>query len=384
MRLFICEKASVGKALGNVLHGVKMRDGNFIRCGEDIVAWASGHLLELCEPEDYDGRYKHWSADTLLYVPEKWKLKEKSGTRALFSALKKLIKGLKSSDIIINAGDNDREGQLLIDEILEYCGWNGHTLRLRINDVNPDAIRRALGDMKDNALYRGRYMAGQARMKSDWLLGLCLTRFVTVSLREAGYDADVISVGRVQTPTLGLVVDRDGEMRNFVPSIYFDLRAVLELDDGRKITGRWVPNVALEARLDAGKRITESGLAGELAGRLDGVKGVIIKAARQTRVTPPPLPFSLSKLQMAASRKYDITDTLVHAQKLYEAAYITYPRTSCEYIPEGHFKDVTRVMDAIRVACPSLSDMTGGVDLSRKSPAWDDGKIAEHHAILPT
>jgi DNA topoisomerase-3 len=163
MRLFICEKSSVGKALANVLPGVRMRDGNFIRCGEDIVAWASGHLLELCEPEDYDGKYKSWSADTLLYVPENWKLREKQGTKALFSGLKKLIKGLKGSDIVVNARDNDREGQLLIDEILDFCGWEGQTLRLRISDVNPDAIRGALGNMRDNALYRGGSMAGQAR-----------------------------------------------------------------------------------------------------------------------------------------------------------------------------------------------------------------------------
>jgi DNA topoisomerase-3 len=106
------------------------------------------------------------------------------------------------------------------------------------------------------------------------------------------------------------------------------------------------------------------------------MNGVITRVVKQTRIIPPLLPFSLSKLQMAASKKYDITDTLVNLQKLYEAGYVTYPRANCEYIPEGHFKDVPRILDAIRIACPSLSDMTGGVDLTRKGPAWDDGKIA--------
>ena len=153
--LYVAEKASVGKALANVLPGDKKREENFIRCGGDIVAWASGHLLELCEPEDYDPAYKKWSRGTLLYVPDKWKLKEKERTKALFSGLKKLIKGLSSSDVVVNVGDGDREGQTLIDEILEHCGWTGQTKRLRLNDVNPDAIRKALLNMRDNTEYRG-------------------------------------------------------------------------------------------------------------------------------------------------------------------------------------------------------------------------------------
>jgi DNA topoisomerase-3 len=185
--LYVAEKASVGKTLANVLPGAKKREENFIRCGDDIVAWASGHLLELCEPEDYDPAYKKWSRDTLLYVPDKWKLKEKERTKSLLSGLKKLIRGLGPSDVVVNVGDGDREGQTLIDEMLEHCGWEGQTKRLRLNDVNPDAIRKALSGMRNNAEYRGEYRAGQARMYADWLVGLPMTRYVTVSLREAGY-----------------------------------------------------------------------------------------------------------------------------------------------------------------------------------------------------
>jgi DNA topoisomerase-3 len=171
MELFVCEKASVGRALASVLPGDMKKGDNFIRCGGDIVAWASGHLLELCEPEDYDERYRRWGSDTLLYVPEKWKLKEISRTKGLLAGLKKLIKGLTPSDAVVNVGDADREGQLLIDEILEYCGWTGTTKRLRINDVNPDSIRKALDNIRGNADFRGEYMAGEARMRADWLVG---------------------------------------------------------------------------------------------------------------------------------------------------------------------------------------------------------------------
>jgi DNA topoisomerase-3 len=144
MKLFVCEKSSVGRALGNALPGAKKKDGAFIRCEDDIVAWASGHLLELREPEEYDPAYKKWSRETLLYVPEKWRLRVKKRSKELFANLSKAIKGLDSkADIIVNCGDADIEGQLLIDEILDYCGWRGRTLRLRLNDINRGAIRKS-------------------------------------------------------------------------------------------------------------------------------------------------------------------------------------------------------------------------------------------------
>jgi len=382
--LYITEKASVGRALTNALPGERKKEENFIRCDGDIVAWASGHLLELCEPEDYDPAYKKWSRNTLLYVPQVWKLKVKERTKALFANLKKLIKGLSASDVIVHGGDSDREGQLLVDEVLEYCGWKGKTLRLRINDVNPDAIRKALANMKDNSEYRGEYKAGQARMYADWLVGLAMTRYVTVSLREAGYKASVLSVGRVQTPTLGLVVLRDEEIANFTPSPYYELTALISIDGDKKIKGHFLPMDTCLDKLDERKRIVDREFAHALAAKLNGINGSVTSVAKKLHKVSPPLPFSLSKLQMAASKKHDITDALVHLQKLYESGFVTYPRTSCEYIPEGHFKEVPKVIEAIRSACPALSDMLGGVDLSRKTAAWNDKEITEHHAIIPT
>ncbi|MDR1510047.1 MAG: hypothetical protein LBS53_10445 [Synergistaceae bacterium] len=378
MKLYICEKSSLGRALADVLPGEKAKGGDCIRCGADVVAWASGHLLELFEPEDYDERYKHWSRDTLMYVPEKWKLKEIPRTKGLLSGIRKL---LKEADTVVNVGDADREGTLLINEILDYCGWRGKTERLRINDMNPGVIRRALDAIKDNEHYRGEYMAGQARLYADWLVGLSLTRFVTVSLREV-YETGTISVGRVQTPTLGLVVARDREILNFTPSLYYDITTTLALGGERKITGRWVPKDSSPA--DEHGHIADKGAAHKLAQSLEGVDGVITAVTKKTRKASPPLPYSLPKLQMAASKKYDITDTLVHVQKLYESGYVTYPRAGCEYIPEGHFPEAPKVMDAIRAGCPDMADMIGGADLTRKSPAWDTSKISEHHAIIPT
>lgn len=383
MKLYIAEKASLGRALAAALSGERKKIDSFIQCGPDIVAWAAGHLLELYAPEDYDKKYSQWNSDTLLYVPSQWKRKEIIRSKNLFDPLKKLIKGLNpKSDVIVNAGDADREGQLLIDEILDFCGWKGATKRLRINDVNPTAIRKALENMRDNEDYRGEYMAGQARLYADWLVGLSLTRFVTVSLRNAGYDTTVKSVGRVQAPTLGLVVSRDGEIEKFSSKPYWELRAVLSLDNDRKLTGRWIAGDA--AFLDPQKRIVEHNAALKLQVGVDGQNGTITLVAQKEHRSAPPLPYSLSKLQMAASQKYDITDTLTHLQKIYEAGYVTYPRTDCDYLPEGHFSEAKQVIEAVRVGCPDMADMMSGVDLSRKSPAWNDAKVAEHHAVIPT
>jgi DNA topoisomerase-3 len=287
--LYVCEKKSVAMALSDVLPGVKMKDANFIRRGDDIVAWASGHLLELCEPEDYDPAYKRWSRDTILYVPDKWELKEKERTKALLSCLKKLIRGLGSSDVVVNAGDGDREGQTLVDEILEYCGWHGQTKRLRLNDLNPDAIRKALLDMRDNAIYKGEYEAGKARMYADWLCGLAVTRYVTVGFREAGYDAKVMSVGRVQTPTLGLVAAREREIRDFTSTEYFDFNAALSFDDGRTLAGRWLPGEKYSHLLDAQKRMTDGGALRQIADSLEGQNGTITSVTKQARKSSPPL-----------------------------------------------------------------------------------------------
>jgi DNA topoisomerase-3 len=403
--LYLTEKASVGRALANVLPGEKKKEPNHIRCrhdggaGDDVVAWASGHLLELFEPQDYDECYSKWRLDTLPIIPEHWKLKEIPRTRNL---LKNIGELLKEAESVVHAGDLDREGQCLIDEILEYFVWTGPTKRLLINDVNPDAIQKALKEMKDNQHYRHTFFAGKARSYADWASGVNLTRWCTLSAENAGYDlgGKVLSVGRVQTPTLGLVVRRDREIEHFVSRPYYVLSATLTLDSSlgsavmdRKIVGRWKPRSS-ESQPEGDKsseiendespeRLMSEEARKALLEKIRGrgeITGVDKKVHRKT----PPLPYSLPKLQMDASRLYDITDTLTHAQTLYERGYLSYPRTDCPYLPEGHHAQATLILDAIGSACPDLQDLLTGVDATRKSPAWSDSKVKEHHALAPT
>ena len=194
----------------------------------------------------------------------------------------------------------------------------------------------------------------------------------------------ILDVGRVQAPTLGLVVARDRAIREFMEKPYWELRAILSLDNDRKQTGRWLPDDKEAAFLDAQKRIADPDAAKTLRSKIDGQSGEISQVGQKDHRSAPPLPYSLSKLQMAASQKYDITDTLTHLQKLYEAGYVTYPRTDCDYLPEGHFAEGAKIFEAVRVGCPDLGDMMTDADENRKSPAWNDKKVTEHHAIIPT
>ncbi|MDR2179833.1 MAG: DNA topoisomerase 3 [Synergistaceae bacterium] len=382
-RLFITEKASVGRALSNVLAGEKQKEENHIRCGDDVVAWASGHLLELFEPQDYDEVYSKWQLDTLPIIPKEWKLKEISRTKHLLQNIGKL---LKQADSVVHGGDGDREGQLLVDEILEYFDWKGPTQRLLINDVNPDAIRKALKAMRDNADYRGEFFAGRARSRADYVAGINLTRYCTIHFENAGYEAgNMFSVGRVQTPTLGLVVRRDREIAHFVSKPYYELHAMLTLTAGnRKISGRWISGEKETPFLDEEGRLIDGAFCEKLEAKLIGATGTILDVDKKMRKQAPPLPYNLAQLQMDAGKKYDITDTLSHAQKLYERGYVTYPRSYCRYIPEGHHAEAPKILQAIEAGCSDLHTTLKAADATRKSPAWDDSRVTEHHAILPT
>jgi DNA topoisomerase-3 len=219
-----------------------------------------------------------------------------------------------------------------------------------------------------------------------------LTRWCTLHAENAGYDlgGKVFSVGRVQTPTLGLVVRRDTEIENFVAKPYYLLSATLTLGftaPERKIVGRWQPSSSENPPDAEAPESSERLMAGEsrkaLLEKVHG-RGEITRVDKKVHKKTPPLPYSLPKLQMDASKLYDVTDTLVHAQKLYEQGYISYPRSDCPYIPEGHHSQARLVLDAITSACPDLRDLLVSVDDSRKSPAWNDAQVKEHHAIIPT
>ena len=239
MILYIAEKPSLGRAIADVLPKPhKKGDGYIMDANGNYVSWCVGHLLEQAEPDAYDPAYKSWQLAHLPIVPDSWKLKPKSKTRSQLSTLKKLIKQASS---LVNVGDPDREGQLLVDEVIAHAGVKAdklaQTQRLLISDLNPSAVKRALGQMRSNKEFVPLSTSALARSRADWLYGMNMTRAYTIQGKKVGYQG-VLSVGRVQTPVLGLVVRRDEEIANFVPKPFYEVLAHLLTDKNESFSAK--------------------------------------------------------------------------------------------------------------------------------------------------
>src|ERR1019366_8003244 len=227
MRLFIAEKPSLARAIADALPAPQKRQRLHIECGaRDVVTWCAGHILQTAPPEAYGDEYKTWRLEHLPIAPRTWKLEASSP-----ELLKSIARSLKSADRVVHAGDPDREGQLLVDEVLHFLGYTGPVDRLLVRDLSPDAVRRQLGALEPNAKYRPLYESALARQRADWLYGINMTRLYTLLGRAAGYEG-VLSVGRVQTPLLGLIVARDAAIDGFRPAAYYLVAAEIRAGGG--------------------------------------------------------------------------------------------------------------------------------------------------------
>jgi DNA topoisomerase-3 len=381
MRLFIAEKPSLARAIAEALPGPARRRDGYLECPKgDVVAWCAGHILELAPPEAYDRSFKQWRVEDLPITPREWKLSVTA------PGLLRTVKALLSrADVVVNAGDPDREGQLLVDEVIEYLGYRGPVHRLLVNDLNTSAVRKAIGAIESNAKYRRLYEAALGRQRADWLFGLNMTRLYTVLGRHVGYDG-VLSVGRVQTPLLGLIVRRDQEIETFVPKPYYEVVAELT-GAGHPFSAKWRPHPDLEHVLDSEGRLINASVAADVERRTRGQLASVTRASRDRKKEAPPLPFSLPELQIEAGRRLDLNpkQTLDVCQSLYEThRLITYPRSDCSYLPTAHLGDVPDVMRAMASIEPSLEALVGEVDPALRSRAWNDSKVSAHHAIIPT
>jgi DNA topoisomerase-3 len=382
-RLFIAEKPSLASAIAENLPGQAKKERTHITVGNDIVTWCVGHILEQAMPEDYEERYKRWAFDDLPIVPQQWKLLPKENCKAQLSAIKSLLQGC---DVVVNAGDPDREGQLLVDEVLRFLGNRKPVKRILINDYNAEKVRQALANIQDNAeqQFKGWYESALTRSRFDWLFGLNLSRAYTLRAREIGYDG-VLSVGRVQTPTLGLVVARDLAIENFKSVLFYTLTARLKHASG-EFSANWRAQANQEG-LDESGRLTAAAIAQALAAKIGGKLGKITKYEKTPKNEGAPLPFSLSTLQMAANDKYGYSAQAVldACQALYEKHKLTsYPRTDCNYLSAEHHTDAPNVLAAIVANRADLAQFAAQADLKLKSAAFNDEKVTAHHAIIPT
>ncbi|WP_280554383.1 DNA topoisomerase III [Halomonas sp. 25-S5] len=380
MRLIIAEKPSLARAIAEALPGAPRRDDGALVVGDTTVTWCLGHLLEQAPPDAYDPALKQWRLDHLPILPSRWKLMPRPKARGQLAVIRRL---LKSAREVVHAGDPDREGQLLVQEVIEHLGWKGPVSRLLVSDLNRPAVQRALARLEDNGRFEPLYRAAQCRARADWLYGINLTRAWTLIGRQAGHDG-VLSVGRVQTPVLGLVVRRDAEIRDFVPKPFFVLWADLAVAQGR-LRAWWVPGETHP--LDDQGRLLAREPAAALAERLPGAEGRLTALESRDKRQAAPLPYALSALQVDAARRYGLSAkaTLDICQRLYERhQLITYPRSDCRYLPEEHFAAARATLEGACRQDETLRGWLAGADFSRRSRAWDDRKVGAHHALAPT
>ena len=385
MRLFIAEKPSLGRAIADNLGKGSKKDGYIsLNDGKDIVTWCFGHILEQYNPDEYDEKYKHWTIEDLPILPSVWKLKIKKDAAKQFKVIKELV---KQADYVVNAGDPDREGQLLVDEVLEYIGNKKPTKRILLNALDSKSVQTALQDLRDNKDFASFRDSARARSQADWLVGMNLTRAYTIKSRQAGYEG-VVHVGRVQTPTLALVVRREDEIQHFQPTTHYVCQVNWKHENGDiPTTLKYKPDME---GLDSEGRLTSKSVAEGLLSKVEAIAShgdgaTITKVERKQKQEGQRLPYSLSSLQVEAGRKYgyspqQVLDTM---QGLYEKKLTTYPRSDCEYLPTNQLGDAKAIISNLS-AIQDLAVYCDKADTSIRSRCWNDSKISAHHAIIPT
>ncbi len=383
MRLFIAEKPSLARAIAENLPAAEKRNGTgAIICGDDVVTWCYGHILEQVPPDEYDAKYKHWHMEDLPIIPRDWKLKIKSSAVAQFNVIRKLT---EQAAVIVNAGDPDREGQLLVDEVLLFVGNKKKVWRLLLNALDEKSIKYAMEHLQENEKFTGLYNSALARSRADWLVGMNLTRCYTIRSREAGYDG-VVNVGRVQTPTMALVVRREDEILNFKPTTHYKVQITWQHKNGTVPTIWQMPDIT--KGLDTEGRLLDKKIAETLLARMQAVaKGTITAVEKKKKQEPQRLPYSLSALQIDAGKRYGYSpqQVLDAMQSLYEKKLTSYPRSDCEYLPENQFKDAATILANLStIGNGAWRRLTAKADKNIKSRAWNDKKITAHHAIVPT
>ena len=381
MKLYIAEKPSLGKGIAEYLPGGKSKENGFIQCGTDtVVTWCFGHIFEQEDPDFYlpddvpttsKGK-KIWRIEDLPIFPDQWKKHAKDDAKAQVKVIRDLLKKATS---VVNAGDPDREGQLLVDEVLEELRWKGPTQRIWLAALDEQSVRKSLASLKDNQDYQNLRDSAEARSRADWLMGMNLTMAYT--LRNSG--AGVVSVGRVQTPTLALVVARDEKIEHFKPKDY----SVPRINAG--FWAVWELRGDFEG-VDAEGYLTDRSAAERLTAKAKSEgKAVVKDYSSAEKQQQAPLGFSLAELQKVCSAKLGMSAQHVSdaAQALYDDhKATTYPRTDCRYLPEEQLGEAGRVLAGL--AKHGFADLVKSADPNRKSAIWNTGKVTAHQAIIPT
>ena len=370
MDLIITEKPSVAKDIASVL-GCKKGESGCFEGEKYLITWAYGHLVSLAEPEDYDSRYKKWRLDDLPIIPEEIKLKPNYSAKDQLAFVKKLLNSSKVKRVIC-ATDAGREGELIFRYIYKYCGCKKPIQRLWISSMTSEAIKKGFKNLKPGSEFDSLYESAQARSQADWIVGINATRAFTIQ------QGELYSIGRVQTPTLAMIVARQKEIDSFTPQKFWEVEAQYDLG----FAGKWYNSEEKETRTYNRDEATA------IQKKIDGQTGKIVKADIKEKKQMPPLLYDLTSLQRDCNKHFSASaaDTLNVAQELYEKhKLITYPRTDSCYLTsdmEAGFENIIQSLQKMGFAEAKYILDLKKLPFSKR--IIDDSKVKDHHAIIPT
>lgn len=365
MKVCIAEKPSVAREIAKII-GARSRKDGFFEGNGYAVTWTFGHFCTLWMPDDYKTLWKRWSLDSLPMLPEKFetRLMDDKGVKKQFGIIKKL---LKQANVVINCGDAGQEGELIQRWVLKEAKYKGKVLRLWISSLTPEAIRDGFKNLRDAQHFDNLYYAGMSRAIGDWILGMNATRLYT--LRFGGGSKQVLSVGRVQTPTLAVIVERHKEIETFVPTPYWELQTLYREVLFNYIKGRFLKKENGETLL---KKITDKPF-------------VIVSFTKKKGREAPPRLFDLTSLQVHCNKRfsYSADQTLKIAQKLYEQKVITYPRVDTTYLPNDMYPKIAGILGKLTNYSQFTQSLLGKT-IRKSAKVFNDKKVTDHHAIIPT
>ena len=356
MELVIAEKPSVAQSIAAVLGATQRKDG-YLEGNEYLVSWCVGHLVELAQPESYEEAWKKWSYESLPIIPQEWQHEVKSDTKAQYQILKKLMHDDRV-DAVVCATDAGREGELIFRLTYNMAGCRKPMKRLWISSMEESAIRDGFHNLRPGSDYDNLYHSALCRQEADWLVGINGTRLFTVL-----YGGKALKVGRVQTPTLAMIVQRDAEVNGFIKQKYY----TADLNCGKFIL--------------SSARIDDENVAESLVSACDGNTVTISSVKREVKTDKAPKLYDLTTLQREANKAFGYTaqQTLDYTQSLYEGKLVTYPRTDSQFLSDD------MAQTALDVA--KLCDTYFGFGISHTpdiSKVINNAKVSGHHAIIPT
>ena len=357
MKLIIAEKPSVAQTIAAAL-GVKEKKDGYIEGVGYLISWCVGHLVQLADAAAYGEQYKKWSYDSLPILPQEWQYTVSADKGKQFATLKNLMHRTDISEVV-NACDAGREGELIFRFVYEVAGCKKPMRRLWISSMEESAIKAGFENLKDGRDYDALFASALCRAKADWLIGINATRLFSCLYGKT------LNVGRVQTPTLKMLTDRDAAISHFQKEKYYHVR--LDLSGAEAASGR----------------ISDKAEADALKGACEAETAVCVSLTREKKTAAPPKLFDLTSLQREANRLYGFTakQTLDYAQALYEKRLLTYPRTDSKYITSDMEGSTKELITGLCAALPFMQGVKLQADLAR---ICDNSKVTDHHAILPT